>query len=67
MKENILKANDIVAGYGDNIIIDGINLEIPPNKISVILGSNGSGKSTMLKTFCRLLAPQSGTIVLNKK
>ena len=61
MKDNILKANDIVAGYGDNTIIDGINLKIPAHKISVILGSNGSGKSTMLKTFCRLLTPHSGS------
>ncbi len=67
MKDNILKANDIVVGYGDNTIIDGINLKIPAHKISVILGSNGSGKSTMLKTFCRLLTPQSGSIVLNDK
>ena len=57
-----LTANDIHAGYADKEILHGVTIEIPENKISVILGSNGSGKSTMLKTFCRLLAPKTGQV-----
>ena len=67
MNQNSLKAKNITTGYGNNIILDSVNMAIPENKISVILGSNGSGKSTMLKTFCRLLAPKSGEITLNDK
>lgn len=67
MKTNSLKANNVTVGYGENIILESINMAIPENKISVILGSNGSGKSTMLKTFCRLLAPKKGSITLNGK
>lgn len=67
MNQNSLKAKNISTGYGNNIILDSVNMAIPENKISVILGSNGSGKSTMLKTFCRLLAPKSGEITLNDK
>lgn len=62
-----LTANDIHAGYADKEILHGVTIEIPENKISVILGSNGSGKSTMLKTFCRLLAPKTGQVQLNGK
>lgn len=67
MKAHSLKAENLVAGYGDDIILNSVNMKIPENKISVILGSNGSGKSTMLKTFCRLLAPKSGSILLDDK
>ncbi len=60
-----LEAIDLKAGYGNRTIINEVSLKIPAEKISVILGSNGSGKSTMLKTFCRLLSPSSGQISLN--
>ena len=67
MQANTLEAKEIKAGYGDKQILNSISLHIPENKISVILGSNGSGKSTMLKTFCRLLSPTSGVITLDAK
>jgi len=67
MKHNRLIARNVNAGYGERTILNEVNLSIPEHKISVILGSNGSGKSTMLKTFCRLLLPSAGDITLNGK
>ena len=65
MKANhLLKADHIVAGYDKKVIIDGINITIPRNKISVIIGANGCGKSTLLKTLSRLIQPASGEILL---
>ncbi len=64
---HLLKANNIVAGYDKKIIIDGINITIPSNKISVIIGANACGKSTLLKTLSRLIQPVSGEIVLDEK
>lgn len=64
---HLLKASNIVAGYDKKIIIDGINITIPKNKISVIIGANACGKSTLLKTLCRLIQPVSGEILLNEK
>lgn len=64
---NTLRSNKVFSGYNDRIIVNDVNIEIPRGKISVILGSNGCGKSTMLKTFCRLLKPASGEIILNDK
>lgn len=64
---HLLKTNNIVAGYDKKIIIDGINITIPTNKISVIIGANACGKSTLLKTLSRLIQPVSGEIVLGEK
>lgn len=61
------QAENIVAGYDHRTILHGVSLEIPPNKISVMIGANASGKSTLLKTLCRLIQPTSGTIHLDGK
>ncbi|WP_186578684.1 ABC transporter ATP-binding protein [Aquibacillus kalidii] len=66
MKPNhTFQAEEIVAGYDNKTIIHGISLEIPSNKISVIIGANASGKSTLLKTLARLIKPTSGKITLD--
>lgn len=62
-----LKAKHIVAGYDKKIIINGIDIAIPENKISVIIGANACGKSTLLKTLARLIQPVSGEIQLDGK
>ncbi|AOT69490.1 ABC transporter ATP-binding protein [Geosporobacter ferrireducens] len=62
-----LKANHVFAGYDKKIIINGIDIIIPNNKISVIIGANACGKSTLLKTLARLIQPSSGEILLDGK
>ncbi|ABW19960.1 ABC transporter ATP-binding protein [Alkaliphilus oremlandii] len=62
-----LQANHIVAGYDHKIINDDISILIPKNKISVIIGANACGKSTLLKTMARLIQPSSGSITLDGK
>lgn len=66
-KPQIFTASNIVAGYDNSIIINGIDVAIPSNKISVIIGANACGKSTLLKTLARLIKPVSGEIVLDGK
>ncbi|WP_230399062.1 ABC transporter ATP-binding protein [Novisyntrophococcus fermenticellae] len=66
-KNHQLKVEHIVAGYDDKTILNDIALAIPSNKISVILGANACGKSTLLKTVARLLKPTSGKITLDGK
>lgn len=49
------------------MILDDVSISIPQEKISVIIGSNASGKSTLLKTLVCLIKPTSGTISLDNK
>lgn len=58
---------DIVAGYGDKIILDGINLEVNHGEIFTIIGLSGSGKSTLLKLIIGFLKPISGLVRVNGK
>lgn len=66
-KTPIISASNIVAGYDKKIIIDNVDVVIPSNKISVIIGANACGKSTLLKTLARLIKPTSGEVVLDGK
>ena len=65
--ERILKAESLVSGYGGRTIVNGIDLELPAGGISVILGANACGKSTLLKALSRLLPAQSGHVLLDGK
>lgn len=60
-------SSNLTVGYNSNTIIDGLDIQIPQNKISVIIGSNGCGKSTLLKTVSRLLTPQGGSIKVSQR
>ena len=64
---HLFEAKNIMAGYEKKIIIEDINLTIPSNCISVIIGANACGKSTLLKTLARLIQPYSGDILLDYK
>jgi len=47
-------------------IIRNLNLIIPANKVTAIVGASGSGKTTLMKLFLRFYEPDSGTIILGK-
>lgn len=53
--------------YGDSLIVSGLNLSIPDGKITALVGANGSGKSTILKTMARIMKPKSGSVFLDGK
>lgn len=61
---NPLKTSQLQLSYGNNIVIDSLDLVIEPNKITVLVGGNGCGKSTLLKSLARLLKPTGGEITL---
>ncbi len=60
----MLKVHNIETFYGPVRAISGLSLEVPEGKIVALLGSNGAGKTTILKTICGLLEgqPSKGTI-----
>lgn len=61
----ILRAVDIVGGYGAVQILNGVSLSVGRGRIATLLGGNGTGKSTMLKTLSGLLKPWRGEIVFD--
>jgi len=67
MKPHTLIADGLSAGYGEATVLDGLDLAIPPGKITVIVGANACGKSTLLRTLSRLLPAREGTVLLDGK
>src|SRR3990167_8792915 len=61
--EPLLRLSNIEASYGPIVAIRGISLEVPEGKIVTVLGANGAGKTTVLKTISGVLDPTKGTIV----
>lgn len=51
--------------YENNLVVDDLNMQIPQGKISAIIGPNGCGKSTVLKTIGRILKLKNGVVYLN--
>lgn len=64
---HVFQAEEIEAGYDNKTVLQGVSLVIPSNKISVIIGANACGKSTLLKTLSRLTKSTSGNITLDGK
>jgi branched-chain amino acid transport system ATP-binding protein len=62
-----LLVEDLVAGYGATVVIDGIRLELSPGGTLAILGRNGVGKSTLLATLMGLTTLHRGTIRLGDR
>ena len=62
---NILEIKDLVVSYGGIEAVKGIDLNVEQGKIVTLIGSNGAGKSTTLKTIAGLVKPKSGTITFN--
>lgn len=60
-----LIATDATLAYADRVICPEINVTIPTDRFTVIIGPNACGKSTLLKALVRLLAPQQGQITLD--
>ncbi|MFT0823421.1 ABC transporter ATP-binding protein [Bacillus swezeyi] len=62
-----LVAEKLTLSYDTSTIINEIDLEIPEGKISVLIGSNGCGKSTILKAVARIMTPERGSVYLDGK
>ena len=60
-----MQAKGLSAGYNGETVFRGLDLKIPEGSITTLIGSNGSGKSTILKTLCRIISPDSGAVYLD--
>ncbi len=59
---NLLEVSDITSGYEGVQILWGVNLRLEKGKLTTLVGSNGVGKTTLLKTVMGLLRPWQGTV-----
>ncbi|EUJ32905.1 hypothetical protein MFLO_04745 [Listeria floridensis FSL S10-1187] len=62
-----LYTENLQIAYDKRIIVDSLNIEIPKGEITALVGANGSGKSTILKTMARLIKPKQGAVILDGK
>ncbi|MEJ5913202.1 ABC transporter ATP-binding protein [Pseudokineococcus sp. 1T1Z-3] len=62
-----LVVRDATIGYDGVTISEGLTVEIPPGSFTVVVGPNACGKSTLLRSLSRLLAPKAGEVLLDGK
>ena len=61
----MLAVDDIAVYYGNIAAVKGLSLRVHPGEIVTLIGSNGAGKSTTLRTISGLLKPKAGSITFN--
>ncbi|WP_091201957.1 ABC transporter ATP-binding protein [Micromonospora narathiwatensis] len=61
----MLSTRDLVVGYDGRTVLDGLDLDLPADAFTVIVGPNACGKSTLLRTMARLLTPRRGAVLLD--
>jgi branched-chain amino acid transport system ATP-binding protein len=59
----VLTLHEVVAGYGEIVVLKGVRCEVKRGCITSIIGANGAGKSTLLKTIFGIVRPRQGAIV----
>jgi len=62
MTQPLLSVRNIETFYGPIMAIRGVSLEVPEGQIVAVLGANGAGKTTILKTICGAMDPQKGSV-----
>src|SRR5258706_8371013 len=62
----LLVLEEVRAGYGDKVVLSDVTFSLQSDQRIGLLGVNGAGKSTFIKTIAGTLAPLSGSIVVNK-
>lgn len=63
----VLSLNELSAGYGAATVVHKVSLELQAGEILTVLGKNGMGKTTLLKTIMGFVKPKDGDIQLNNK
>src|SRR5918996_6139595 len=58
----MLRIEGMNTHYGASHVLQGVDLDMPQGRISAVLGRNGVGKTTMVKTIMGLVAPSSGRV-----
>ena len=60
-----LSGRDLTIGYGDAVVVSGLDIGIPTGELTVIVGPNACGKSTVLRALARMLPARTGRVELD--
>src|SRR3989441_12137339 len=63
----ILQIHDLVAGYGGSVVIHGLSLGVAEGEVVCLLGRNGAGKPTTLRSIMGLTPPRAGRVIFKGK
>jgi len=63
----VLRVRNLVAGYGQSLVIHGVSLAVDRGEIACLLGRNGAGKTTTLRAIMGLTPPRSGTVTFQDR
>jgi sulfate-transporting ATPase len=58
----VIEAEDLRKGYGNNVLIEGLNFKLPPGGIVGVIGPNGAGKTTLFRMITGQEVPDSGSL-----
>ncbi len=67
MSETLLKVRNLKKSYGKHQVLNGVSFDVPAGKIVGLLGPNGCGKTSMIKSIVGLINDYEGTIAINGK
>jgi ATP-binding cassette ChvD family protein len=62
----VIELDGVSKGYGDRVLLEDLDLSVPPGSIVGVIGPNGSGKSTLIKIIAGLIQPDAGSVVLGE-
>lgn len=60
-----LAARGLTLAYDDRVVVSSLDVDVPDGELTVVIGPNACGKSTLLKSFARTLTPSAGTVFLD--
>jgi ABC-type branched-subunit amino acid transport system ATPase component len=66
-REPILSVRDLVSGYADENVLHGVSIDVPSGAIVAVIGPNGCGKSTLMKTIYGLVPPRGGEVLFHDR
>jgi zinc transport system ATP-binding protein len=64
MPEPVIDVRDVTFGYGREVVLDHVSLQILPRDFLAVIGPNGGGKTTLIKVILGLLRPWSGEVIV---
>lgn len=61
-----LRLDRVTVGYGEHVVLSELSFALPQGRFTAVVGPNGCGKSTLVKTFARTLTPRTGRVLLDE-